>query len=467
MLSPELGETGKFSNYVWSFTDKVARMVAERCPGKMIGTFAYEHYREVPTKPETMAPNVAVMICYTRVLSVDPEKKALARNTIANWAKKVKNLYFWTYPIFDYWPPWRGFPRFYPDILTEDIRMNAELGAHGEFLESESMLPGDQDVSYVHIAFPGLTHLTAYVTVKLLWDAQTDVRALLDEYYTKFYGAAEGPMRRFWEKAEDITMHRNGDHPVKVFTEKDIREFLALLDEASALVPADSAEGKRVDKIRQEMLPFIKKMLNQVEGKRDLVLPLVPETLDVEDPLLDTAWEKGARYKLLAKDGFESDFDTMLLAAADTEGLGIALVCMEPEMANLTLRADKRDGEVWDDDSIEIFIDHDNDTHGRHFIVSAADVVWDGEWEGANGLEDSRWNSDFRHRVIRGEDRWIVQVKIPWEELDATPATSGDLRINVYRNRVIGKGVRYASFSPNMSSQHRMMEFFGHLKLGE
>ena len=132
-------------------------------------------------------------------------------------------------------------------------------------------------------------------------------------------------------------------------------------------------------------------------------------------------------------------------------------------MANLTLRADKRDGEVWDDDSIEIFVDHDNDTHGRHFIVSAADVVWDGEWEGANGLEDSRWNSDFRHRVIRGEDRWIVQVKIPWEELGATPATAGELRVNVYRNRVIGKGVRYASFSPNMSPQHRMMEFFGHL----
>ena len=51
--------------------------------------------------------------------------------------------------------------------------------------------------------------LNFYVGAKLAWDASLDVDALLAEYYRRFYGRAEAPMRRYWECWEDAMIaHR-------------------------------------------------------------------------------------------------------------------------------------------------------------------------------------------------------------------------------------------------------------------
>lgn len=465
-LSPELGESGKFSNYVWTFTDKVAREVAKRCPGKTIGTFAYSHYREVPTVPEKLADNVAVMICYTRSNLINPEFKEKTRNTVRKWSQTAGKVYFWTYPIYDYWLPWRGFPRFYPGILSEDLKFAKSLGTSGEFLESEFVSPSDPDVKYQHIAFPALSHLTAYLTVKLLWNADMDVRAELEEYYGKFYGDAAEVMKRFWDLAEEITLTRKGDHPVKVYSQEDIKKFFDLLDEASTKVSSDSLERKRIDLLRKEMEPYVKRLLNLVEGKRDMEVKALPG-ISLSEDLLGTEWAQATRHKLAGKDGFPCDFNTMLLAAADKEGIAFTLICYEPEMEKLTLKAKERDGAVWDDDSVEFFFDHSDGSNGRHYILSAADVAWDGSWEGDEIFDDATWNSEFQHKVYRGADRWTAQVKIPWKDLGTTLENAGDIRINVYRNRVVGGAARFASFSPNTNLQHKAMEFFGHIKISQ
>lgn len=44
---------------------------------------------------------------------------------------------------------------------------------------------------------------TTYVTLKLFWDPATDVEALMEEFYEKFYGPAAVPMKRYHEHVED------------------------------------------------------------------------------------------------------------------------------------------------------------------------------------------------------------------------------------------------------------------------
>jgi hypothetical protein len=44
--------------------------------------------------------------------------------------------------------------------------------------------------------------LNVYLTTRLWWEAGLDANALLDEYYTKFYGPAADEMKTFVEYCE-------------------------------------------------------------------------------------------------------------------------------------------------------------------------------------------------------------------------------------------------------------------------
>ena len=463
LLSPELGDRGKFSNYVWTFTDTIARRVAERCPGKMVGCFAYEHYREPPTSPAKLSPNVAVMFCYTRQSLASPEHKERILSNIEQWSSRTANIYLWTYPIFDYWKPWRGMPRFYPHLLKENFEFLHKLGnVRGEFLESESS-PGGDDIPNDRIGFPGLSHLTAYVTVKLLWDSQLDVDDLLQEYYRLFYGPAAEPMRRFWEKAEDIFMTRSGDHPINVFKPADLKEFFAFLDEAASLVGADSLEARRISLIRNEMEPYTKALMNLADAKRPLVAAKAPVRLTRD--LANSPWQNANRYKLVAKDGSKVEFDTILLAAADDEALGFTLICFEDAMDKLTVNAKTSADCVWEDDSVEFFFEGLDGTLGRHFIVTAAGVLWDSAWESRTAPEEEAWSSHAQCDAWRLDGRWIAQIRIPWSDLGVSGDPNGRLVANVYRNRVAGGRQTHAAFNPTMTDQHRRTDFFGALEV--
>ena len=467
LLSPELGAGGKFSNYVWSFTGAVARKVARRCPGKQVGCFAYADYVVPPTTPAELSPNIAIMLCIERQGLANPEDKARMLSRIEDWSRRTANIYLWTYPIYDYWKPWRGTPRFYPHLLKENFGFLHDLGnVRGEFLESESGSPGD-DIPNNRIGFPGLSHLTAYLTVKLLWDSQLDLDALLEEYYRLFYGPAAEPMKRFWQKAEELFMTRRGDHPVNVFKPADLQEFYGLLDEAAQLVAPESPEAQRVALIRSEMEPYTKALMNLADAQRPLTATRVPR-LTLDRDLFDSPWRQAARHKLVAKDGSPSPFDTILLAAADDEGLGLTVICFEDNMEQLSVRAKSADDEVWEDDSVEFFfegIGDNDDVAGCHFILTAGGVLWDSAWTGRKSPEEAKWESHAQCDAWRLDGRWVTQIKIPWGDLGVSGDPNGRLVANVYRNRVCGGTPRHAAFNPTMTDQHRRTDFFGDLEV--
>lgn len=469
LRSPELGERGEFSNYVWSFTDRVAREVAKRCPGKMIGTFAYEKYWIPPTKPAELAPNVAVMICYNRFQLNDPAMKAKVRANIEQWSKRCANVYFWTYQITDYMPPWQGMPVCYPHLLAEDIRANYALKTKGEFIESEFTPEPSQFFHYWRINLPAMSHLNTYVLAKLLWDANTDVDALLDEYYHLFYGGAADVMKRFWEKAEQIALSRpflwGISTPMKFFTRDDAQEFLDLLDEAQAKEPYGTQAYFHIGAIRGEMKPYMDNLLNASAAMRTLSLPLMNAPLAFDDKLDCSEWNESAAYDFTAKDGSPSPYPTRLKAMADNDGLTLEITSKEPHMAEVVAACHDRDeGDIWRDDCIEFFFVKQDGTANRHFMVTSRNVIWDSVWEGEDGAEDSSWNSACVSYAEKSADSWTVRIFIPWQDLDVTPETIGQLRTNIYRNRIRNEVPCYMSFSPCQALPHRSPDYFVNLK---
>ncbi len=482
LFSPELGDDGQFSNYVWAFSNRLAKAVAEALPGKFIGTLAYERYRQPPTCVDKLEPNLAVMICYDRRLFYDPEQKAKVRRLIEAWSHKTDSLYVWTYPLMDYWPPWRGFPRFYPDILQEDIQANLRLGSvRGGFLEAEngreSAPENDFDLSLGMNRFlPGTSHLTDYITSKLLWNANLDVNATLDEYYRLFYGPAEQPMREFWEFAWQICRTRQGDSPFQVYTPEDIRKFLALLDEAASLTEPESPEGRRITLIKNEIHPYVRQIF-----EANTAIPAVTVARTDEAPIIDgkrdAIWGKAAGLPFREQfTGTPVDVRTTARLLRDAENLYVLVECDEPAMDNLTANCTANDDDtvpIWKDDAVELFIAPDADHPDRfvQIIVNTNGNWWDAAW-GAASFPDgtpAAYNSGMAVKVAKADDGWTAEFAIPKAGLAlVSPTAPSTWLANFCRDRLAGSPGRNvmqaSSWSPVLDVLWRHPERFGHLE---
>lgn len=462
-LSPHLGETGKFSNYIWGFADKVARALAERMPGKRIGCFAYSHYREVPDCLEELAPNLVVMICYHRQQERTPEGKALIRNAVAKWSAKTGGVYLWTYPHLNYWRPWRGFPRFYPQILAEDIRENQKLGVLGEFLESESY-DGEEAAEIrwqYNFRYPALNHLTAYLSSKLLWNPSLDVDALLEDYYLRFYGPACLPMKEFWNKVETLTMERPAIHPFYQYDPDSAIALCALLEKAREATPEKSRYRQRVEMIQAEFVPSMEAFLKL--QKR----PLQEATLFSHPlPLEKRLWKEVAPREMVFTDGTRGELSTQVQVAADPRGLCFTVLCQEPEGALPDAPKKRHDHPlIWKDDTVELLLSSPEGDRGYHLILSPSGDVYDGTWQGKDGgKDDLSWAPalDYQWEVTPGQ--WLVQVRIPWGDLGLENPERCDFLFNLYRNRKIGPE-RYQQYGlfPTYTNLYRVPTAFGKL----
>ncbi|MDX9867493.1 MAG: sugar-binding protein [Kiritimatiellia bacterium] len=135
----------------------------------------------------------------------------------------------------------------------------------------------------------------------------------------------------------------------------------------------------------------------------------------------------------------------------DTENLYIGIVCHESAMDGLKEAARERDGNVFADDSIEVFLDTDHDRFTFHQLAfNAAGTRFDQRCAGDNNaganvfgarygqqkVRDTAWNGEWSVKTSRHADRWEAEAAIPFR----TVGRESDLwGINVCRNRRAGE----------------------------
>lgn len=121
--------------------------------------------------------------------------------------------------------------------------------------------------------------------------------------------------------------------------------------------------------------------------------------------------------------------------ACDDTALYFAFECPHPPGAQLKLDATEHDGDVWLDDSVEIFLDPWHE-HGDYYqiCVNAAGVLRD------THRKDTAWESGAQVAVQRDEDRWTAEVAVPFEALALDFRSGERWGVNFVRNdRVLGE----------------------------
>jgi len=125
----------------------------------------------------------------------------------------------------------------------------------------------------------------------------------------------------------------------------------------------------------------------------------------------------------------------------DAKCLYVAFRCEEPEIETLKVLGEaKRDGPLWRDDCVELFLVPPAAKHRFHFIVNSKGWVYDAK-SSPTVKKGSDWNCpglEVAAAVSRpgAGSHWTVEMAVPFAGLGASPPKPGDVwRVNFARER--------------------------------
>ena len=203
--------SGRASHYWFTFVNAVAREVARTHPGRRIATLAYHVYAYRPTDLP-IEPNVSVAPCLQVRNYWAPRIAAHEAEIYRSWTEpKDRPIYLWNYYCFPEEPAflsgkWNCFPGLSAHRIGAEIKRYAGDGVRGVFLCGL----GEQ--------------LDFYVSMKLYDDPTTNVDALLDEFFVRYFGAAAKPMREFYLRIENTFSDPNSYPASLIAPEKQLHQ---------------------------------------------------------------------------------------------------------------------------------------------------------------------------------------------------------------------------------------------------
>ncbi len=144
----------------------------------------------------------------------------------------------------------------------------------------------------------------------------------------------------------------------------------------------------------------------------------------------------------------------------DDKFVYVAFLNPETKMKNLVADATDRDGNVWEDDSNELFLDPSAGKKDYYqFIVNTKNVLYDGRGK------DGSWNSNAKCAVKKMDDGWSVEIAIPLAEMEAQLPLKGQAwTANFCRNRRTEGDTQAFAWSDTGESFHNP-DAFGKLKM--
>lgn len=226
---PQFRGRPDYSNRVFTFMNGVARRVAAKHPDKLLGCLAYGWCENVPTFP--VDPHVIPYLTNDRAQWIDRDFKRQDQELIRRWVKAAPSVGIYDY----YYGSGYIIPRLFTRQIKESLKFCKDAGVTAFYAEiySNWSLDGPK----------------AWVASQLLWDADQDMGALLNDYYTHFFGKAAEPMRRYFELCERQWAGQPGEarwfkyffryDQLELFTPEVCRKARALLDEAAARADTD------------------------------------------------------------------------------------------------------------------------------------------------------------------------------------------------------------------------------------
>jgi len=209
------------------FCNIVAEKVTAKYPGVKLGFLAYVQYTQPPVR-EKLHPALVPMFapinwCRAHAMTDNCPSRPRVKAMIEGWGKASPggvSYYNYMFNLAEYSVP-------YPMMHQMKEELPIIYGSNVKYWQPEGMSNFDQ-------VLPGL-----YLTLRKSWNPKEDSDAILDEFFTRFYGNAEKPMRKYWTLFDDqwtnVDEHAGGGWDyARRFTPDFMKSARAAMDEALA-----------------------------------------------------------------------------------------------------------------------------------------------------------------------------------------------------------------------------------------
>jgi hypothetical protein len=140
----------------------------------------------------------------------------------------------------------------------------------------------------------------------------------------------------------------------------------------------------------------------------------------MDDPCWTSAMI-GADFCVLGSGGRQRAFrQTTVRACWDENALYLHILCLEPEPDKVTATIRDRDGDVWMEDAVEIFLQAKPPNGPVYqFVVNALGTYYDAM------DNDPTFDCKAQIAARREAKSWSVEMALPWKELKLSPPRSG------------------------------------------
>ena len=155
------------------------------------------------------------------------------------------------------------------------------------------------------------------------------------------------------------------------------------------------------------------------------------------------------------------------ITGSTKEALVVFYDCKSPDMD--ALLADKRehDSSVWEDDSVELFLDPTNkraEDGYRHIIVNSLGTTY--EAKGGAGAADTSWNPKIKVKTKVGKKGWTLEMAVPLKSLVKDVKKFNRVwAVNFTRMAYLIEGNEDAAWSPTETQSSHVPSKFGCLWL--
>ena len=159
--------------------------IAVQFPKTKITTLAYLHTYRAPTDLK-IEPNIYSLFCPIQMnrgkaIIEEPNNKVFL-NILNKWSTTAPHLFLWDYTVefTNYLSP---FPNLH--TFSKNFKLYEQNQVKGLFVQGYADIPGD------------LYELRQYLLAKIIWNTQTDVEAVTDDFLNGFYGNAAPFVKKY------------------------------------------------------------------------------------------------------------------------------------------------------------------------------------------------------------------------------------------------------------------------------
>jgi len=257
---PTMNQVSITDRYI-HFCNAIAERVTKKHPNVLLGFLAYVQYTRPPVREKVhpnLVPEIApITYCRAHSMLDNCQSRQIIRPIVEGWGKKASMMAYYNYmfQLAEVAVP-------YPMMKQMSDELPIIYANNLKFWQPETM-PNFESV------LPGF-----YLSIRKSWYPNVKPAEVFNEFFTRFYGGAEVPMRRYWETMDNawtqVPEHAgSGFGHARRFTPAVLQVARTAIDAAltAAKTPVELERVKMQDESLRQFELFMKLRRDLFDGR--------------------------------------------------------------------------------------------------------------------------------------------------------------------------------------------------------